>query len=125
LSWSRSSFSAPRITILSASSGSGRCNAFASSQGARGHSHVPTVICLSALSPRALLWQSFPAPSWLSSFRSVLHGGRERRSQITFVILSAPSFAKPRYDDIPNTASDFRIQTRPHHNIHIYPQLAV
>jgi hypothetical protein len=31
----RSSLSAPRMTILSASSGSGRCNAFASSHGAR------------------------------------------------------------------------------------------
>ena len=31
----RSSLSAPRITILSASSGNGRCNAFASSHGAR------------------------------------------------------------------------------------------
>jgi hypothetical protein len=31
----RSSLSAPRITILSASSSNGRCNAFASSQGAR------------------------------------------------------------------------------------------
>src|ERR1700744_6491409 len=32
-----SSLSAPRITILSASSGSGRCNALASSHGARNH----------------------------------------------------------------------------------------
>ena len=32
---SLSSLSAPRMTILSASSGSGRCNAFASSHGAR------------------------------------------------------------------------------------------
>jgi hypothetical protein len=30
-----SSLSAPRITIVSASSGNGRCSAFASSQGAR------------------------------------------------------------------------------------------
>ena len=34
---SLSSLSAPRMTILSASSGSGRCSAFASSHGARIH----------------------------------------------------------------------------------------
>jgi len=33
----RSSLSSPRITIFNASSGNGRCNAFASSHGARIH----------------------------------------------------------------------------------------
>jgi hypothetical protein len=38
----RSSLSAPRITILTTSSGKGRCNAFASSHGA--HPNVPCLI---------------------------------------------------------------------------------
>ncbi len=50
----RSSLSAPRMTILSASSGSGRCSDFASSHGARSHtSHSSLVVKITGI---ALGW---------------------------------------------------------------------
>src|ERR1700756_5507586 len=52
----RSSFSALRITILSASSGNGRCSAFASSHGARIQTSRSSVKWLPQTESRLDLW---------------------------------------------------------------------
>ena len=73
----RSSLSAPRITILSASSGNGRCNAFASSHGARiqtsvvritgiGFGWIDATIAFGAVSQKADR-AALPQVEWLSS----------------------------------------------------------
>jgi hypothetical protein len=79
---SLSSLSAPRMTILSASSGSGRCNAFASSHGARIHtsrsSSVVRITGMAVVDQPKLPWLALGSRRRLSSGMRASKGTSDR-----------------------------------------------
>ena len=105
---SLSSLSAPRMTILSASSGSGRCNAFASSHAARIHtSRSSSVVRITGM-----------ALGWIGLDHSIRRSGQEAvnevRSRDRFRLSATVAFELG-----PDAAEGERrsviIQRKPHH----------